>query len=541
MSLPIPLSVTLSTSRVSRRITSQVRDLSFRSAIPGGFASAQISLDRPLSIQPDEIAYYGRLMVHDTRNGQVVWEGLVQDPGRSAGVDGQVWDIAAIGPAGHARDVRAPLIYVYRDLSHWQRTAATKESGRFSQDEHSDGSPALLMVADTGTWNAADNIRGTSKWVLEAGQNLARVNWRMVGGSGSANWLMQGFVWFGVGTEVRSTTLTSVEQGLSARVVGTHWTHPQQRLDLRLRCDTAGQSGFDFRWARFWDVRVRATLYNASGSEIVTGASYTSDNVTVAEVITDLLGRRLPLFDGPNASIASIAETIEQLAYTGGVTASEVLDDLITLHPTFYWAAWERNAVSGKHRFEWVEWPDEVRYEADVNDGYTAPGSAEGLYDAVTVLWRDPGGTIRRTRVTSSVQSLTDAGITREDTLSLGAEVQSSGGATVAGTQWLADHAEPPNAGTLTIARPILDLVSGHVVAPWEIRPGSLIRVRGILPRVGALNATSRDGVTIFRVVATTFRAQDASTTLELDTPAPSVSRSLADLSVRPIREKRAP
>lgn len=530
MSLPVPLTVTLRTGRRVMAVTRQVRDLRFRSVVPGGFASAQIALDRPLTLQPDEVGYFGRLVIADGRSGMVVWEGLLQDPGRSAGPDGQVWDIAAIGPAGHAQDIRAPLVYAYRDLSHYQRTAASKEAGRVNQDEHSDGSPAILLGADTGTWNASDSIRTTSKWVVEAGQNLARVNWQMVGGSGSANWVMEGYVWFGTSTLIRSVTLTTTPQGLAARVVGTNWTHPQQRLELRLSSNTAAQVGNDTRWARFWDVRVRATLFDASGVEITSGASYTSDTVTVAEVVRDLLGRRLPLFDGPNATIATITEPLEQLVYTNGATAGDVLDDLMLLHPQYYWAAWERNPATDKFRFELSAWPSEIRYEADVVDGYSAPGSAEGLYNAVTVLWRDSGGTIKRTRVTSTVQALTDAGITREETLSLGEEIGTLTAATTAGTNFLADHAEAPNAGSLTITRPVLDRVAGRYVAPWEIRPGHLIRVRGILPRLGALNAVARDGVTVFRVVAVEFRAGDASATLELDEPARSVPRLLSVL-----------
>lgn len=540
MSLPVPLTVRLQTGRRVMAVTRQVRDLRFRSIVPGGFASAQISLDRPLTLQPDELAYYGRLTVADGRSGMVVWEGLVQDPGRSASPDGQVWDIAAIGPAGHAKDIRRPLVYCYRDLANFHLTDASKEAGRLAMTEYG-SDPAMVLSADTGTWSTGESVRATSKWIVEAGQNLGRVNWQMDSGAGSSDWQMQGHVWFGTSTQIRSVNLTAGDQPLDPKVVGTNWTHPHQRLELRLRANAASLPGGDTRWMRVWNLRVKSTVYNASGSEITTGSYYTSDDVTPHEVVTDLLGRRLPLFDGPNASIATISDAIEQMAYTSGVTAADVLDDLMVLHPTYYWAAWERLLDTDRFRFEWSAWPDEVRYEADVIDGYSAPGSAEGLYDAVTVLWRDAGGTIKRTRVTSTVQALTDAGITREETLSLGEEIGTSAAATTVGTNWLGDHASAPNAGSLTIARPVLDRVAGRYVAPWEIRPGNLIRVRGILPRTGALNATARDGVTIFRVVANDFSARDAAATLELDVPAPSIARSLADLKTRPTRLRRAP
>ena len=76
------------------------------------------------------------------------------------------------------------------------------------------------------------------------------------------------------------------------------------------------------------------------------------------------------------------------------------------------------------------------------------------------------------------------------------------------------------------------------MVEPWEIRPG-LIRVRGILPRADALNASARDGVTVMRIRAAEYRASDAAAVLELDSYAPSTARSLANLQRRPYSPRR--
>jgi hypothetical protein len=97
----------------------------------------------------------------------------------------------------------------------------------------------------------------------------------------------------------------------------------------------------------------------------------------------------------------------------------------------------------------------------------------------------------------------------------------------------LAEHATPPNAGTLTIARPIYDHERGRMVDPWEIRPGNLIRVRGIQPNPNSLNVTDRDGVTVFQIVGTDYDTSSASATLELDSYSPTVARALAALSGR--------
>jgi hypothetical protein len=192
------------------------------------------------------------------------------------------------------------------------------------------------------------------------------------------------------------------------------------------------------------------------------------------------------------------------------------------------WRVWERNAA-GKYRFEWVRVPGAVRYEADVTDGYSSQGSADGLYNAVTVRWRDGAGRTRTTTRTSTVPQLDAAQLTRQGWIDLGDDVGSDAAAARAGDQWLAERQDPPNAGQLRIARPIVDLQTGRMVQPWEIRPG-LIRVRGILPRADALNATTRDGVAVMRIVASEYRASDGAAVLELDSYAPTTPRLIAQL-----------
>jgi hypothetical protein len=39
-------------------------------------------------------------------------------------------------------------------------------------------------------------------------------------------------------------------------------------------------------------------------------------------------------------------------------------------------------------------------------------------------------------------------------------------------------------------------------VMPWDILPGNLIRVRGLQPRLDSLKATTRDGVSVSKIVS---------------------------------------
>src|SRR5688500_4438994 len=71
--------------------------------------------------------------------------------------------------------------------------------------------------------------------------------------------------------------------------------------------------------------------------------------------------------------------------------------------------------------------------------------------------------------------------------------------------------------------RPRTEPRRAALVMPWEIRPGNLIRVRGVLPNADSLNASTRDGVAVFRIAATEYRQSENAATLELTaTPSPS-------------------
>jgi hypothetical protein len=76
-----------------------------------------------------------------------------------------------------------------------------------------------------------------------------------------------------------------------------------------------------------------------------------------------------------------------------------------------------------------------------------------------------------------------------------------------------------------------MDYTLSRIVQPWEIRPGNLIRVRGVRPYVDSLNATDRDGVTVFRIVSTSYSDSQGAAVLELDAYTPDEARQIARLT----------
>lgn len=535
MTIPVPLAVSIGTSKRQMHVTHQVRDLTFRSVVPGGFASAQISLDRPLAIQPQEIALYGTLVVTDGRHGGVLWEGRLEDPGSSAGSDGMTWELAAVGPSAHAHDRSTPLIYV--DTSNERFDRYIPDDSRLGgwdatlRNDEADN-PEIFMSMVIGTDPPVGARTGRCYRAIRAcGMKLARVTYWRDCGVNTNNYQVECIARTGNGSGdvVRSDDF-SLSSASASAVVVTNWTNGRNQLEFRInRSIRVAPVNDDDHTAWVEIVAIRSMLVNKSGTELTSG--YTADTILASEVVADLLGRVLDQYDGANATVTTTSFAIDQVMYWDGATSHQIFEDLMTLEPAYYWAAWEKNPTTEKYRFEWVQWPTTVRYEADVYDGFTSPGSAAELYNTVRVRYRDRSGMVNSVQRTLTVPELDDAGLTREAQLDLGDNVGSQANAEKAGDEFLEEHQHPPNAGTLTVARPILDHVKGRMVMPWEIVPGTLVRVRGVQPSVDSLNQATRDGVTVFRIVSVDFRASDAAATLELDSYSHSVARALAKLA----------
>ena len=546
MSLRVPLTVRLRTARADRHITAQVRDLSFRSTVPGGFANIQIKLDRPLSIQPDEIDYFAACFIYDGRTGETVCEGLLEDPGRTAGRSGQTWALTAMGPAARAYDRTVPLIYVDRRHEPWKLHNASAPPWERVALGEGNSNGLQLAVRQGGTLATGETGRGrlTYSAIAETGQLLGRVASSWDTGLSGADDVIQLLTSLNNGSTTKQDednwstsggTVSASRGGGNPITAGHNWcdlTSIHAGAPLTVVNDT--------QWATFTNIVVRALLKDAAGADIIT--DYTLDTVLASQIVTDLLGRLLTVYDGPGAAVAATSYAIDQLAYPDGVSPGNLLEDLMRFEPGFFWAAWESNAA-GKHRFEWSQWPATIGYDATIVDGFSSPGSAAELYNEVTVRWRDKSG-IRTVTRSLPVAALTAAGLTRTEFIDLGDEVGSQDNAERVGDQFLLEHAVPPVAGQLAISRPIgadPGLGGGRTVAPWQIRPGRLIRVRGTVPSMDALSSSARDGAVVFQIKAVDYRADANTATLELDSRPRTTAHILAEAAkaIAPIRRRR--
>jgi hypothetical protein len=531
MTLNVPLAVELTTSRVQRHVTRDLRGLRFRTIANGGYASATFALDRDLGQDPDDIEYYAKVAVYDTRSSETMWAGWMENPGRSAGTDGQVYNLSAFGPSAHATDDIRALIYADRRLDPWTVGGASASPPYLRVDTRTDedSTTVIQIQAPAGSTFLAGAAGLVVNSVLAtAGLQLGRAScgWR----SGFTNASNDARLGTSIGTGATTAVETDVMSASSGTLAGSRGGSnaiPASHDTVRLRFQRNGTNlaGGDTIWLEFTNPVVRQLLKNAAGADITSG--YTLDTVLASEVFTDLVGRMLPLFDGANAVIATSSYPIEQLAYPDGVNARKVIDDLIGLEPTLRWGAWEPN-YAGKYRVELSTWPTTVRYETDVTYGYDSDPGSDGLYNAALVRYKDPSGQIRTITRTSSVDDLTNAGVTRTIEVDLGDEVSSLANAQQAGDQALVEHQYPPNAGRVTISQKILDHGTGRSVDPHEIVPGNLILLRGVRGAIDALNPAVRDGVTTFKIQAMEYDAGGPAATLELDSWPRSGARDLA-------------
>lgn len=541
MSLLVPLSVRLQTSARDVHVTTDVDNLSFGSTSPGGFDSCTVSLHRPLRLMPSEVGQFGRLYVYGP-TGAVVWEGRMQDPGRAAGTDGEVYDIAALGGQAHLQDDTIPYIMIDRDLTRWVKdpgASGERTSTTVSATEVT-GIPVLMLQFPAGLDIPTNAACTAIYWPLQnAGMELAVYDYSW--DSGVNNWELRALS--DSTHQVRTNTTSTSGGGNSTAIVGvtTNFAVGDDLPYVQLRWPGANTNTgtSDIGWASIQDLVVVAIRYNQNGTKKTSGYSSSDKTILASTVVADWVGRQMTdVWDGANASIATTSYAIDQLAYPDGVSGAKLFEDLLALEQAYTWHVWE-SSDTGKFKFEWITWPTTVRYEADITDGYQSQSSGNTIYDRVRVRYRDVKGLSKSVLRTSTVPSLVNAGFHRTAFIDQGDEVGSSAAATQAGDAFLGEHIYPFNAGRLTVARPILDSQTGRMVQPWEIRAGSLIRVRGVESYPDSLNASSRDGLTIFKIAAASYSTQDAAASLDLDSYAPSVARALAALGKRPAVRRR--
>jgi len=534
MSLRVPLAVRLRTSIKDIHITDELTDLSFGAAIPGGYTDCTLNLHRPLGFQPREIVQFGRVYVYDARSGETVWEGRLQDPGRSGGDQGEVYSLVAVGGSAHLQDTKSPVVYVESGFDDFYRANVVTPGGTNATGEDPSGNEdAMTLQFPTGIAVSAGSLVAMRyAYIAVNGQKIARVDYDWDAGVTASTYRAQAVLSTGGGaSDTPNDQALSTSGSIGASTVVGDFTFGRNTLDLRLyHTGTIVTIPGDQWWLAYRNLFVQSTRFDLNGNEISSAGEYGFRTVLGHQIVKDVLGRFMTdVFDTGNATVATTTFEIERMVYNDGVTAAGVLEDLMKFDD-YYYAVWESNPDNDKFRFEWLATPTAVTLEADVSDGFEAPTSGNTVFNRAWVRYTGARSLTKNVLRTSAAPELEAAGFDRTEYIDLGKELGTLANAQQVGDQFLADHRYPTNAGRLILRGPIVDFLTGRMLMPWQVRPGRLIRVRGVEPYPDALNNAGRDGTSVFRIVSTRFSADDMSATLELDSYAPSAARTLARL-----------
>lgn len=596
MSIPVPLGVRIydHTSNVDMWVTRWVEDLQFRSVIPGGFASASFRLHIPQYMYPVSAAWstrapriplvrlFNRVQIVDLRSGEIAWEGRIDSAARVAD-DGFAWDIGCAGAMVAATDITKPIFYADASTDWWSTRETQPSRAAVFAWSRTDSPPSLgLTLKDGSQWDSSGSLTAGGTWsayyhflCMATNQYIGRFSVSYRSQTPSSGTIKTRANVYTPGTNtwedgVDSTTLGTADitksnavggassfTSTQAQVVAFDVLGPSTPVNLTVDCAIT-----------YTNPIVIAMRVDRTGTLLTTASSYTTDYVTVSQVVEDVLGRYLndawtsssgaPLNNPANGQVGSAGAYIDtsdttpitDLKWPDGVTAADIFAQLMTVQTDAYWAIWEsqntatNSADSQRYRFEWATWPDGWGYVASSADGIEEQPDASNTYNFVFYRYQSPsfggispGGSYVPPPGVQEWWDFENPGpapllkgrITRAATVKNDATMSDASGLA---SQWLYDNGRESNAGSITVRRPIMfydagansGSGAGRMVDPWMIRPGKLLRITDILPTA---DATSIDhGTTappathagaVWRVIATNYDASDNSCKLELD------------------------
>jgi hypothetical protein len=597
----VPLGVRIydHTSSLDVWVTKWVDDLQYRSVVPGGFASASFRLHVPQHLYPAAAGWatrsertplvrlFNRVQIVDLRSSEIAWEGRIDSAARVTD-DGFSWDIGCAGAMVAATDISKPVFYADSSTDWWFTRETQQSRAALFSWSRTDSPPSLKVDLKPETqWGNSDTPGGL--WAtyyhflcLATGQYLGRftVTYQTSAPSvtGGTSIKVRANVYTPATDTwqngVDSVSLGSAETTLANAVgAGGSFTSTQaQVIDFDVIgpatdviTPTAGGG-----WVACTNPIVIAMRVNRNGSNLTAASNYSTNYVTVSQVVEDVLGRFLnnawtssvgaPLNDPAPGSVGtgrayidtSDTTPITDLKWPDGVTAAEILNQMMTVQTDAYWAIWESTNTATndrdaqRFRFEWATWPASPGYMATSTDGLDEQPDGSNVYNFVFYRFQNtdfqgvsPGGSYVPPPGLQEWWDFTDPRTAPllSDRLTRAATIKKDG-ITDAGTagnlaeQWIADNGTESNAGTLTVKRPIqfydagLNSGSGagRMVDPWMIRPGKLLRIVDVPPPAemtnfnhGAAAPPATHAGAVFKVVATNYDSSDNSCRLELD------------------------
>lgn len=517
-----PLTVRINDGTTDRLMSRRITGLRWRKTAPGGHADASCRIDLPASTFSN-LGPADRMWVYDNQ-GRTMFDGYTNNPGTQLGREGEAFNVTAVGGMSRLSDKMQKLIYVDRLTEDWERDwtplmpepaiaeaaigNTTFGGGGLNVQGLKVGFPRGIAIGiDSMSQIAYAKLVGTD-------MNLGGITILCLSGKTDVNYHVE-FTTPVVSFAIADPTAMNTGGSSNTLWVGTDFPAAQRIFALRLRrLGGATNIADDSTWTFFWGVTVLVQRVDRFGNLLVGAAGLgTVNSVLAHQVVEDLLGRALDFCDPNTAVVETASYAIDQLAYVEGAKPIQVLEDLGQFEDMLY-EVLESNAA-GLHRFNYRAWPTTPRYQLPTTVPVTQQGSDFDLCNRIAVTWTDVNGARRITVVTSTVPELGTR--TRDaDPVTLPVGYGSALNAQRIGEQILAAKASPPKSARVTVAEPIVDMLTGAMVQPWEIEPGYLVRVV----------ATGDD----LRLTEMEYDDDSCSASLQLGEPMPTTEQRIARL-----------
>lgn len=508
---------------------------SFRRTAPGGFAGAQGKLWA--SIEEYGIGPLTKLVITDGRTAETLWEGYLDSPGDSFDDTGEAFELNAQGAQTLVSDKADPLLYLDTSMENWR--ADDRNDERLSDSSQAEASAwpdtereALMLSFAAGSPIAkGSEARMVHDLCENAPMGIGGYSFTVKSGINS-NGYSPRITLSNNGPPVETIDMQTSTYD-AAGIIGYNVDNAGDILKIRLR-RTAGATNIatDRIWTGFADPVVVGNRLFRDGTSQLASTPLADINVTrvrAHEVVEDLVARMMPMVDPNRVYIEHGKFDIDQLTYADPARAAGVLEDMELFEPDMVWLVGP-SGDDGRYSFSYRDWPAAPRYEISISDGYSAPGENSSLCNRVAIGWTDRKGQQRTTIVTQNVPELggrpDDPGARTVDAekLDLDESVSSYSNAQQIGKQLLRLTNNPPTAATATVVRPIWDRRQGCTVAPWEIEPGYLVRLR----------ETGEN----LRLTEVEVNTDEQSAALTLGEPAPTQEQLIARLT-KPKRRRR--
>lgn len=463
------------------------------------------------------------VIISSARSGAVLWSGTVAPSG--AEPDGMDLRVVCDGDAMLMSDRYARLPYLVRRTSAWEEDELDRSTvNRTSTSTAADLGGTVELKHNSGIHVQGDRSRLRYTGHVGSDMTVGAFVGNVVSGITTSastaqaigTWKNRLFVGRPVLNNMPVNRDLSTSSSLTVAVAdpssGTQFPEGHREMSLEMRFfglpdgsslnDGSSPWGNQYwtQWSAVYVYGQRVDRFGVKVPMTPLPADVFNRVINPGDVMEDLVGR-LPGVISPDPTLtynptnfgSSNPYPMYVLDYETPVPLSEVLDEVCAFQGTWGWRVTPMDPVTGLVGLQVYEWgKDETIGDYTLGAVYTIPegvewttSSDDALYNRVTVQWKDARNrlqsytkTLRSQDGYPDLESLEQYNRLRDyPTINLGEATQSRESAIRIATLVLDQMARYPRGGTVVIDRPIVNLQSGAMTPPEELRPGVMVHV----------------------------------------------------------------